>query len=639
MLLVSACVRVTQRAFGYGLSLLWILGLAAVVLCGGVGDAWARTAETVTVTVTVTAEDASGIAFLVSPQRPVVGGEVRVLASSLGSGAIELVGCTGPSGKAVMRVASGGGPPHWALGRWEAAVAGQYTCQAKAASGAGSQEVSFEVAGKVAKVSTKASSGATWKALHSWTPSHEALYSAWLEVLFDAPEGTSWNGLHEVTGDAGRNLLHNHLGLAEDAAPKAGGLRMLPDCIENPYFLRAYFAWKLKLPFGFHRCKYRLGGRGPSCKEWLTHSQSSPGRTKVKSFQSLTGTVASVIHSGAGRTPLKETATDLYPVALERRALYPGTVYADPYGHTLMLSKWVPQTKSSSGLLLCVDAQPDGTIQIKRFWQGNFMFTTQVPGGPGFKQFRPVVGKGKSRKGRVPSEFRYMQNKELDGRNGFPAYSLQQASITPTQFFDTMDGLINPIPRDPEEVLKSLYEALIEQLKVRVQSVENGEQWKRQNGYPTISMPDGASIFQTGGPWEDFSTPSRDLRLLLALDALSDFDRRLERTPNAFIWPANKPREKLREELRSKAERLRKEMSFSYPNSQGESVTLTVAQVLERAKAFEMSYNPNDCPEVRWGAPEKSTEASTCRHKRPKAQTKKMEKYRVWFQERRRPAW
>jgi hypothetical protein len=36
-------------------------------------------------------------------------------------------------------------------------------------------------------------------------------------------------------------------------------------------------------------------------------------------------------------------------------------------------------------------------------------------------------------------------------------------------------------------------------------------------------MPDGASIFETAGAWEDFATPSRDLRLLIAMDVVSGF--------------------------------------------------------------------------------------------------------------------
>ena len=33
-------------------------------------------------------------------------------------------------------------------------------------------------------------------------------------------------------------------------------------------------------------------------------------------------------------------------------------------------------------------------------------------------------------------------------------------------------------------------------------------------------MPDGPAIFETTGAWEDFATPSRDLRLLIAMDVV-----------------------------------------------------------------------------------------------------------------------
>jgi hypothetical protein len=42
------------------------------------------------------------------------------------------------------------------------------------------------------------------------------------------------------------------------------------------------------------------------------------------------------VTSGAGRTALRDAAPDYYPVPLERSALWPGTVFADPYGHTLI---------------------------------------------------------------------------------------------------------------------------------------------------------------------------------------------------------------------------------------------------------------------------------------------------------------
>jgi hypothetical protein len=56
-----------------------------------------------------------------------------------------------------------------------------------------------------------------------------------------------------------------------------------------------------------------------------------------------------------------------------------------------------------------------------------------------------------------------------------------------------------------------------------------------------------------------------------------------------------------------------------------------------RSEALEMGYDPNDCPEVRWGAPPGSAEASTCARRAPAEQTARMARYRPWFHERRRP--
>jgi hypothetical protein len=52
---------------------------------------------------------------------------------------------------------------------------------------------------------------------------------------------------------------------------------------------------------------------------------------------------------------------------------------------------------------------------------------------------------------------------------------------------------------------------------------------------------------------------------------------------------------------------------------------------------LERAYNVNDCVELRWGAPEKSDEAVTCKRRAPGAQRTKMAEYRAWFHERRRP--
>jgi hypothetical protein len=49
------------------------------------------------------------------------------------------------------------------------------------------------------------------------------------------------------------------------------------------------------------------------------------------------------VHSGSARTALADEATDFIRSRSTRSTLWPGTVYADPYGHVLVLVKWVPQ--------------------------------------------------------------------------------------------------------------------------------------------------------------------------------------------------------------------------------------------------------------------------------------------------------
>jgi hypothetical protein len=69
----------------------------------------------------------------------------------------------------------------------------------------------------------------------------------------------------------------------------------------------------------------------------------------------------------------------------------------------------------------------------------------------------------------------------------------------------------------------------------------------------------------------------------------------------------------------------------------GSEWTLALKDVLDRTADLETAYNPNDCVEIRWGAPDKSEEVSTCKRHASSAQRSKMQEYRAWFHERRRP--
>ncbi|MFC2164639.1 hypothetical protein ACFLT2_06565 [Acidobacteriota bacterium] len=452
----------------------------------------------------------------------------------------------------------------------------------------------------------------------------ENLYSAWIERLFlNAEEGQAWDFLHDLMRDAESNLLHNHLGLNEDNA-----LILDPDCADKPFFFRAYFAWKLRLPYGHHSCDRGNAQRAPQCGSWSSnHTARTKGQDDLKSFQSFARAIKNTVHSGSARTALSENTTDLYPLPLMREHLRPGVIFADPYGHTLMLVRWVPQIEEKSGQLLAVDAQPDGTIGIRRFWQGQFLFSTnRVIGEPGFKAFRPIV--------QEKEQLRILSNKEIADLQDYGNFSLQQQNMNSQVFYDTMDRLINPHPLDPVRVFQELHEAIHERLRARARAVANGEKYMQETSFKVIPMPSGARIFQTSGSWEDYSTPGRDMRLLIALDVLTDFPDKVLRSPETFSIPESKKPEHIKAELINLHRKWSKEITIGYTRSNGLPQTLSLADILLRTEKLEMAYNPNDGVEIRWGAIEGSEEFSSCKRKSPENQRRKMESYRKWFRNR-----
>src|SRR5437660_43574 len=121
---------------------------------------------------------------------------------------------------------------------------------------------------------------------------------------------------------------------------------------------------------------------------------------------------------------------------------------------------------------------------------------------------------------------------------------------------------------------------------------------------------------------------------LIALDVVRGFPDRVARRPERYAMPKGKSIAEVKAELESVLASELVTRKFSYTRSEGSSWTLALKDVADRATDLEMAYNPNDCVELRWGAPEKSEEASTCKRLAPSAQRAKMTKYRAWFHER-----
>src|SRR3569623_489469 len=563
--------------------------------------------------------EGTNLAVLAAPAAPWKGMPLRVMfaAEKQSGGELSLIA---PAGSVAAK--SGlqqGGPPYFWIAEVATPVAGTWHARlGRDHASPGCETVTRDITVRAERPPRPTSpAGFLWQIHDSWNRGTENLYSAWIQKLFDGPLDAppSWKALHEVLRDRSRNVLFNYLDLGEDQM----GMVFHPDCADMPYFLRAYFAFKLGLPFGYSHCSRGTATKAPTCPQWFNiqkqdqaRQASSPNQQSASadtaapaspvpqkqlglaaSFGKYISVIGDAVHSGSGRTAATDDNTDYYPVALTQDALRPGTIYADPFGHVLMLTRRVAQTDHSAGVFFAADAQPDGTVAIKRFWRGNFLFAQDHTAGPGFKRFRPIVREHNGAE-------RRLKNSEIASNPQYGNYSPEQA-------------------------------------KARVTSVENGRKFL-DSGRGVGSMPDGASIFETSGAWKDFATPSRDLRMLIAIDVARGFPDHVARRSDHYAMPKDKSVAEVKAELQKALGSELASRKFTYTRSDGSPWTLTVKEVVDRAPELEMAYNLNDCVELRWGAPPNSEEASTCKRHAPEAQRAKMAKYRPWFHERRRPA-
>lgn len=623
------------------------------------------------------------VTLLPSPLAPWSGAPLRVMAvaDKPVDGTLTLIA---PNGSvAVTSSDRHDGPPYTWFAEIATPAAGTWQARLERAS-ASCSPVTQEIAvGARKPEGARFPAGSIWQVRNSWNATNEALFSAWVAKLFDAPpdQDLNWKVWYEVLRDQSRNFLFNYLGRNEDATQ----IGQRPDCADFVYFLRAYFAFKMGLPFGYSNCSRGFGGRPPKCYQWFdvehpevtrpppppdqqetaqasapapppparppgvlglfsrsdppadqpaaaaaTSAKPAPPKPKrPTNFAEYLRDVGDVVHTGAVRGG--DDNADFYTVPLTQAALRPGTVYADPYGHVLMLVRRVPEANGMPGVFLAVDAEPDGSITRKRFWRGNFLFVHEPSlGTPGFKHFRPILRE----KG---GALHRLSNAEINKNADYNDFSTEQQQMPAEEFYDRMDDVMSPEPLDPAKALIDAITSLSEQVKTRVTSIENGRKWQAK-ATGDATMPDGASIFETTGAWEDFSTPARDFRLLIAIDVVRNFPDRFVRRADRYAIPPGKSVADVKAELQGMLSSELAARKITYTRSDGSPWTLSVKDVVGRATDFEMAYNPNDCVELRWGAPEGSEEASTCKRHAPQAQRAKMGDYRAWFRDRHWPA-
>ena len=325
--------------------------------------------------------------------------------------------------------------------------------------------------------------------------------------------------------------------------------------------------------------------------------------------------------------------SDTVPVAITRESLLPGCInYVD--GHCLLLGK-----VSEYGELHFLNASTTPTRDIFTY-NGMNVVSGITPRGSnpdnewagcfqGLRVIRYPIAETDAR-GRVirvrrrtdaeMEEFGFSTEQYLRVQEMYEKHEIDAGDIKPTSFHDfvrlrmkTLDSI--PVRKYMQEYVDELLDVYV----LREDFVQAA--WRDVLANGPITYPEERSnenIFQAFGRWETWSSPSSDVDRRNKYFYLSDWMdyviRWLGMKPE-FIDLTGLEEYQIRSQgdlaraLVAEKNRLFSAKKMHYTNSQGKPVELSLLDIEQRL--YDLSFDPNHPPELRWGAPEGSAERAT----------------------------
>ena len=400
------------------------------------------------------------------------------------------------------------------------------------------------------------------------------------------------------------------------------------DCAKWPYFLRAYYAWKNRLPFSYVDA---VSGHGDDLRYTKSPNRAVSRHDVVDHGHGIAGPaalreLAATVYSATYRTDANErrgVLSDFYSPAIGPASIRPGTVIYDVNGHVGIVYK-----VDVDGRIYYMDAHPDFTVS-RSVYGAQFGQSPERLGG-GFKNWRP---------------FRLLQaHRDADGHlfgghvvfaenDKIPDFSLVQYRGTqsnPTHriktarfaykgielgFYEYVRAAVSGgrMKYNPVFELRETMRSLCNDLKDRAQYVDQAI----QEGYPDkphpARLPD--NIYGTDdNEWETYSTPSRDARIKAGFVQF-----RKDMAEMIGMWIERDPRivydgQFLKDDLKKAYAEESQACTITYLSSDKRPVPMTLDTMIHRL--FRMSFDPYDCIELRWGAG--GDEARSCTDGRKK---------------------
>jgi hypothetical protein len=415
---------------------------------------------------------------------------------------------------------------------------------------------------------------AAWKLSRNvWSEEDERTYSNFVTAL----GRSKYSNLNKFIKDPKANPLYGE----EDKK-----FNLSPDCADLPYLIRAYVAYKLRVPFSYTSA---IAGRGGDQRYSRGNRPTSfKDQDYFVSPQQLFNQVV-LINSGYFRTGPEIEDSDFYPVKISKKSVVPGTIYYDPDGHIAIVSE-----VSDDGRIRVIDAHPDRTIS--KPWFGAKFTRGSKENGGGFKRWRPIRYTSDNKIIRTRNhnivdysgDDQYKKTFSAKGRTGLSYHEYVRHSLCD-------DARKSDPVTEFAFMMKDLHEDISYRAMAVNLSIEKGISKRSHPG----ALP--WNIYGTDGIWEEFSTPSRDARLKVAFREFYDRTRQMiiEAEQNYAAGGTAYARQLAAAFLQQYAQ-LSPQLSVSYINSAGSRIMLSFADVSQRL--FTMSFDPYHSIEFRWGA-------------------------------------
>ena len=434
-----------------------------------------------------------------------------------------------------------------------------------------------------------ASSRGAWPHLREWNYEETQKYARWIENIqnnkLNGPDKYKGAKINYILKNDEMNLLNDNKflenGNSQASNSAIDSMYSMCDCGRFPMLMFTYYCMRRGLPAVI---------TANSSKQVRSIPFSGDFNNFINANEDFC--------SRSFRTDPKYEKSGSVLVAIDRKFLLPGNIGYDVNGHGLLVGK-----VEYNGDVRFLDSHPDQSIsyskKIDSALDGNIKMNGVVYGGlRNFRLAKVVNGVA------VP-----MTNEEMKNYG----FSLEQTQISGRLSDYVREKLrLEKSKESPLEYLSKASHDWGEMMRGREEFLQQA--WKEVLTNGAINFPNGSSIYNADGRWEVWSSPSSDCDRKQAYNGMIiRLKQIVEEFPSSsgINYDGFNSRKNLASRLIEEKEKRFSQEKVAYRHSSGKIVELSLLDVEKRL--WNLSFDPNHPPELRWGAPNGSDERKDMR--------------------------